>query len=316
MSPVSALAEARTRPPQREALLREPSVDDRTGYLLAWAALALKNLLSPHRLRVDRAQPLASLVWLTPAQTGNWRALFGCLGRPGAPLLCTQATSTLQVLRLFNQLGVDQRQVLQLSHRVHHPAGPAALGTAGVRVLRAALQGAWRVGAGKAVVVLRSAVHDPHGSVIAAVEDEFIVRRLPPSDLALLPENPALIAELLRQARRRAQLHEDTPGAAVAALHLAPQLERDFAALSGQFSPLHRSRLGALVAGYARPFAQGAALRNLVVARLHEMGLPLARLSIHFAAPAYLGQTLRLVVNSGRYELTEAGGTLVAWGEC
>ena len=62
MSPVSALDDNRSPAPQREALLREPSIDDRADYLLAWAGRTLKNLLSRHRLRVDRAQPLASLV--------------------------------------------------------------------------------------------------------------------------------------------------------------------------------------------------------------------------------------------------------------
>jgi hypothetical protein len=299
-----------------EVLLREPPADDSLRYRLAWAGRVLRSLATPHRLRVAQARPLASLHWVRPGHASGWRALFGCLGRPDAPLLCSQSALTLLHLRLANQLGVDLRHALHLAHRAHHPTGTAALGATGVQVVRAALQGAWRVGPGKAVVTLRSQVHDARGSVIAALEDDFIVRKLPAADLAGLPESSALVAELLRQARRRPQMHGDTPGAATAAIALPAQFGRDLAALSGELSPVHTSRIGALMAGHRRPFAQTGALRHLVAARLHELGWPVARYTIHFSAPAALGQTLGLVVNGGRFELTDAQGTLVAWGEC
>ena len=53
-----------------------------------------------------------------------------------------------------------------------------------------------------------------------------------------------------------------------------------------------------------------------MVRHLAEMGFSVEQLSLTFASPAYLGQTLLLVVDSGALEVHDAKGRLVAFGAC
>ena len=74
------------------------------------------------------------------------------------------------------------------------------------------------------------------------------------------------------------------------------------------------SRVGAWLFGLRGPFLQGLALRNLVVRHLAELQLPLDRLSLTFAAPAAVGQTLLLVALGSEVEVHDQAGRLVAFG--
>ena len=92
------------------------------------------------------------------------------------------------------------------------------------------------------------------------------------------------------------------------------QMGLDYGRISGDMNPVHTCRLGAWLFGLKRPFLQGLALRNLVVRHLAELGVSVEHLKLTFASPAYLGQTLLLVVDSGALEVHDAQGRLVAFG--
>ena len=64
-----------------------------------------------------------------------------------------------------------------------------------------------------------------------------------------------------------------------------------------------------------RPVLQQLGLRDMAVRHLADIGVPLGRLSIAFARPAHLGQTLSLVLQGSRFELQDDRRRLVAYGQ-
>jgi hypothetical protein len=298
--------------------LRLPGCDRPLAYAAHYWPATLRNLLRPHRLQAEVAQPrLSAEVRIPPALRRAWEALFDI--DAGCPLLVNQSVGTLLYTRLFTQLGLNFRRLLHVQHRTWHGAHPFALAIAERQVLTCALVANVRLTEGKALVVLETQVHQPAeagGALLARVQDGFMIRGVPPSDWARLPgpgtgERPR---ELLGLRKRRAALDAGARAARVLALPLAEDLGRRYGRVSGDHNPVHTTALAARLFGLPRPFAQGLALRNLIVSELHRLGAPLQSLQLTFAQPAYLGQTARLVLRGGALELLSADGQVIAFG--
>ena len=301
--------------PQPPLLLDLPGCDRRLAYAAHYWPATLLNLLRPHRLRASVTRPrLGAPVHIPDALRLAWEALFDA--RADCPLLVNQSVGTLLYTTLFRQLGLNFRHLLHVRHRTEHVAGAAALAAARQQSLVCELQGCWRLGDDKGLVVLDTQILRPRsegGGLLARVEDGFIIRRVPRADREHLPplEDRALLRDLLGLRKRRSLLD----GAARRLpLHLAPDLGRRYGRVSGDHNPVHTTTAAARLFGLPRPFAQGLALRNLIAAELHRHGMPLQSLQLSFAQPAYLGQTLSLVEQGGQFELLDAGGRVLAFG--
>jgi hypothetical protein len=294
-------------------VLSAPAVGGGLGYRLRCLWSALRGSVGRHRLDIGLARPCVTTFDLGAGLVQRWRALMGGGAERAAarraPLLCSDGATTLLQWQIFRDLGLDLRQVRQLSHRAQHPAGAAAVATEGPQQVRSELQGAWRVGDRQALLVLRgevrAALRGGPGAVVAQTEDRFLVSGLPARDLATLPCDRELSRELISAApgRRTPQVDPQASLVRLARIGLDPALAREYAALSGQLTQLHGAHR-----------AQPMALRNLVAARLAAMGFALDHLHVQFERPAPLGQTLQLVCDGHVFELLDGGFQLVAWG--
>lgn len=298
------------RPPRRLSL---PGCERPLAYAAHYWPATLFNLLRPHRLRAAVAEPrLAAPVSIPAALRRDWQALFDT--DAACPLLANQSVGTLLYTRLFRQLGLNFRRLLHVQHRTEHLAAPAALAGAAQQTLVCELQGCWRLGEDKGLVLLSTQILRPPaegGGLLARVEDAFMIRGVPRADWAQLPplDDRARLRELLGLRKRRALLDGEAQP-----LSLPADLGRRYGRVSGDHNPVHTTALAARLFGLPRPFAQGLALRNLIAARLHGQGLPLQSLQLSFAQPAYLGQTLGLVVQGGQFELRDGAGQVIAYG--
>lgn len=305
-------------PPGLPPLLALPGCERRLAYAAHYWPATLLNLLRPHRLRRTVAQPrLCAPVAIPVALQRDWDALF--TPDAGCPLLVNQSVGTLLYTRLFGQLGLNFRRLLHVQHLTHHLLEPAALAAAQRQLLTCDLQGCWQLPEGRGLVVLQTLIARPAdegGALLARVEDCFLIRRVPPADWQQLPplDRRDPLRELLGLRRRCAALDAAAPGARVRTLRLALDLGRRYGRVSGDHNPVHTTPLAALLFGQPRPFAQGLALRNLIVSELHRQWQPLQRLQLRFAQPAWLGQDTRLVVAGDDFELLDAAGGLIAFG--
>lgn len=294
-----------------------PGCERPLAYAMQYWPATLFHLLRPHRLRASVATPrLAAPVQIPQPLRQHWEQLFDTDAR--CPLLANQSVGTLLYTKLFGQLGLNFRQLLHVQHRIEHAGSPEAFAAAERQELVCSLQGCWRLADDKGLVALQTEIHRPAaegGARLAVVEDRFMIRRVPRADWERLPalEGRGALRELLGLRKRRAEL-DATQGLAIE-LPLAADLGRRYGRVSGDHNPVHTTALAAKLFGLPRPFAQGLALRNLIVAALHRIDAPLQSLQLTFAQPAYLGQTLRLVLQDERFELLDARQQVIAFGQ-
>ena len=308
-------AQAAPAHPARHTLAL-PSVSEPWRYAWAYGRKALASVFGAHRLRAAGSRVYHAPVHISPRLALRWRALFDVPARAAAsvPLLANQSVGTLLYSQLFADLGINLRHLLHLQHRTLHHASVAVCAKARQQQLTCRVQRVLRLGEDRVLVEVQTLVSAADGSLLSQVEDGFLVRGLPAVDLAGLPSDRGLLRELLGLRRRLPRLSVTDGEARVSAMHVPRQMGLDYGRISGDMNPVHTSRLGAWLFGLKRPFLQGLALRNLVVRHLAELGVAVEHLSLTFASPAYLGQTLLLVVDSDALEVHDAKGRLVAFG--
>lgn len=294
-----------------------PGVDTPWRYLRAYAGAVLGSLLGTRPLRLDARPAYTAPVLISPRLQRRWRALFDVPARAASavPMLANQSVGTLIYARIFDDLGLKLRDLLHLRHATVHLAGVSAFTRAREQRLACRVHRVLRLADDRVVVELETRITAPGGELLAVVEDGFLVRGLPAAALAGLRSDRALLRELAGLRRRAPRLSTTEGDALVAEMPVPPGMGLAYGRISGDFNPVHTCRLGAWLFGLKRPFVQGLALRHLVVRHLAELGVGTERLQLTFASPAYIGQTLLLVVQGEALEVHDAEGRLVAFGQ-
>ena len=299
-----------------ERALTLPAVDRLWRYAGAYAFAALRGIVGSHRLRLDAMHSYGTAVHISARLARRWRALFDVPSRAAAvvPLASHQSASTLLQARLFTDLGLNLRRLRHLQHRTVHHAGVDVCARARQYQLSCAVHRVLRMGKSAALVQVQTQVQSVDGELWSVVEDGFLIEGLPEDDLQALPSDSSVLREVLGLRRRLPRLSTTSGDALVSEMQVPSDMGRAYGRISGDLSPIHSSRLGAWLFGLKGPFLQGLALRNLVVRHLAELQVPIDRLSLTFAAPAAVGQTLLLVVLGSEVEVHDHGGRLVAFG--
>ncbi len=276
------------------------------------------NLIRPHHLDAQARPERRAPVSISAAQRAEWQQVFHVDPRVQAPLLYNQRVGTLLYTQLFGEMRINFRHLLHLRHRVEHRAGAAACANADDHQLICRVTDVRRVFAQRAVITVRSDIRrspERGGALLSVVYDDFVVRALPLADLAGMDGDPALERVVQGLRRRRPELCATSAQVWCESMPLPADLGRRYGRISGDCNPVHTTAWAARLFGVKRPFAQGLALRNAVVARLAALGMDLGRFEMTFASPACLGQSLELRVANGRFELLGSQGELVAFGE-
>jgi acyl dehydratase len=321
--PAAALAAMALHPAQalnlrqQVRLLDLPGADRPLAYAAHYWGATLANLLRPHRLAAATRHAYAATAVITPQHHRAWLRLFKAA--PGCPLLYNQSVGTLLYTRVFRDLGLNFRHLLHVQHATEHVVSAEELAGTPRQRLVCELQRCWRLAEGKALVALRTRIHadaEAGGALLAVVTDRFMIRHVPAADWKALPPLPAReqVREMLALRRRSATIDPREPGVLQVAVPLPADQGQRYAAVSGDHNPVHTTAVAARLFGHPRPFVQGLALRNAVMRELHHAGAPLQRLQMTFASPAFLGQTLRWLLQGLRWELLDEAGRVVAFG--
>jgi acyl dehydratase len=303
-------------------LLEVPSVTDRFRYARAYWTSTLRNLTVTHALKAQRVGTYASPVVISPALRAQWQQLFNATGDRSdpdvpVPYLYNQSVGTLLYTRLIADLGINFRHLLHVQHETKHWASVTDWVNTDRQELHASLRGAARLGDGKAMISLRIAIHRPRadgGALLGTVNDRFIIRNVPDADLQQLASGRALLRTLAELRRKEPQLDATASDSVAGTLHVPADMGKRFGRVSGDFNPVHTTRWAARLFGVKRPFLQGLGLRNAMIRQLALHARPLKRFTISFASPAFLGQTLRVVMQGDAFELIDESGLVVAFG--
>ncbi len=233
------------------------------------------------------------------------------------PYLYNQSVGTLLYTRIFRDLGLNFRHLLHVQHQTTHYLSVRDWVAADEQELHASMRGAWRIGDDKALIATRIAIHRPRddgGSLLGTVNDRFMIRHVPAADLATLTNGRAMVRSIASLRRKDPMLDATLPGTRIASIPLPADLGRRFGRVSGDRNPVHTTAFAARLFGMKRPFLQGLGLRNALVRELVLAGYPLTRFQMSFTRPAYLGQTLQLVMQEREFEVVDATRHVVAFG--
>lgn len=304
--------------PESAHLLSLPSVSDGWRYAIAYWSGTIRNLLVSHHMRASKVEPCAAPVTITPELRAQWQQLYGAEGaHVPVPYLYNQSVGTLLYTRIFRDLGINFRHLLHVQHQTVHYADVLDWVAVDRQELHASLRGAWRLGDGKALIATRIAIHRPRsdgGALVGTVNDRFMIRNVPAADLADLANGRAMMRSISALRRKDPVLDVALPGTRIAEIPLPLDMGRRFGRVSGDSNPVHTTPFAAKLFGMKRPFLQGLGLRNAIVRQLAIAGIPLTRFQMSFTSPAYLGQTLRLVMQDREFEVVNETGHVVSFG--
>jgi hypothetical protein len=134
---------------------------------------------------------------------------------------------------------------------------------------------------------------------------------LPEAALRNLQREPVDAQEVQARQTRLPQLHLGSSRTQARWLPMPVTLARAYGRLSGDVVAARPGHTG-----HEHAVLPALGLRNLALAHLADMGLPLNRLQMTFTSPAYLRRTLTLLAQAARFELHDPIGRVVAHGEC
>lgn len=297
-----------------------PGVEQAAAYRWEYWRHTLAGLLRPHGLRLPDSRAHGGSFTLGAGLRQHWHELYDMQpaadGAAEGAFLFGQGPMLLLQLRVFADLGVNLRHVQLVRNSVVHPVGQERYLAARRQHLECRLLRTVRAGVHEVLLVLGTTIRDGEDRIVARVEDSFLVRRLPAADAAQAAVDPEVRRVLSRLHLRTRELDAGQPGSRGRTLFIGTDVAQRFGRVAGDLDPRHTSRLAARLTGHRRPSVQRMYLRNLVARELAEWGLPVLRLSITFTAKVRPGQTLVLVQQGERFELSDPRGALVAFGRC
>ena len=304
--------------PDSDHLLDLPGVGDGWRYAMAYWSGTVRNLLVSHRMHAASVKSCAARVRISPQLRAEWQLLYGSVGSDvPVPYLYNQSVGTLLYTRIFRDLGLNFRHLLHVQHQTTHYLSVPDWVAADHQELHASMRGAWRIGDGKALIATRIAIHRPRddgGALLGTVNDRFMIRNVPAHDLANLASGRAMIRSISALRRKNPELDPTAEGTRFASIPLPLDLGRRFGRVSGDSNPVHTTPFAARLFGMKRPFLQGLGLRNALVRELVLAGYPLTRFQMSFTRPAFLGQTLRLVMQGREFEVVDESDHVVSFG--
>lgn len=294
-----------------------PSADARLRYAWRYWTARLASQSGPHRLRPQCGARYSAGFTLSAPLRERWADLFderrGPSGTPYA-FLCAHSVITLLHSRIFADLGVNVAHVQLLRHVAHVGDDPAAPARVGEQRVDCALSRVVRVGPTEVLAIVATRVTDADGTLLADVEDSFLVRRLDVAYTVQADEDDAVRRVVSRLRRRAAEIDPQDSAVRMRQLYLAPSVLGRFGRVAGEREPAPVVPTLSRLLRLRRPTVQRAYLRNLVVRELAEWGLDVRDYQIVFAARARIGQTLRLLERGGDFELFDEADRLVAYG--
>lgn len=296
--------------------LKLPGIEQGLRYGISYWTGTLGNLLTTHRLKTAHTRRYTANVDISNRLHELWHRLFDVKpeGTTAVPFLYNQSVGTLLYTRVFADLGINFRHLLHVKHETSHVAGVPQYASARQQRLDCGVKQLSRLGEDKALVDVETRIHGACDTLLSVIQDRFLIRKLPVRDLASLRRDPTAVREMLALRRCASALTPQTEGIRHCSMPVPQDMGRLYGQVSGDMNPVHTTKFGARLFGVPRPFLQGLGVRNLAIRHMATMGVPLDHLSLTFASPAYLGQTLRLLFRDGRFEVQDSRQQIVAYG--
>ncbi|MDF1761662.1 MAG: MaoC/PaaZ C-terminal domain-containing protein [Coxiellaceae bacterium] len=167
-------------------------------------------------------------------------------------------------------------------------------------------------------VVMGIKVQDQQGQCLLEGRDFLFANKVPQPAIDQLLASPQfnnkIYDNISKISKRTSQLY-DTDANNVA-FTLPKNMGKQYGVVSGDFNPIHTSRLLMHCFGVKNLFIQGMCGWNWVMKTLiTEAGLSLSELNMTYCNPMFVGRTIQLLYKDHRFELVDSKGKLLAFGQ-
>ncbi len=165
-------------------------------------------------------------------------------------------------------------------------------------------------------LICASEIHDQDGFRIRTYRDYFVILNLENEYVEALRAAKRYghtdAAEFHGLAGREARL--SVPDHRIT-IEVPEDMGFRYGKVSGDLNLIHTTHLAAKLFGHPRPFVQGLCTANYVLRHLTQAYGPPQGLRITFAKRVFVGQTVELRCNEKEFEVTDAQGELLAFGD-
>ena len=299
-----------------KVLLDAPDVTRLREYMVTYYTTALKHVLKQHRLLVDRRFPIYETAFtLSPEEQARWFELFNT-DDARTPFTYHTTVGTMALMRVVADVGVNFKNLMHLKSEMGiAPEHPMRAGSQ--YRLASQIEDIIALRDDRVALVCASRVYDESGHRVRNYRDYFVILNLEPE-----------YVEALRQAKNFGRLEggefqgiaarepELTTGGGFefVLIDVPEGMGFSYGKVSGDLNLVHTTNLAAKIFGHPRPFIQGLCTANYALRHLTRAYGPLSAMQITFAKRVFVGQQIELRYVPGKFEVCDAKGVLLAFG--
>lgn len=278
------------------------------------------GILRRHRLQLP-AEPIGFAVnyRFSRKQQQRWFDLYGIGADETAnvPFCYSAPFYVLRYCDVFTRLGISYRHVLHLRTEMQYLKPGNWVKPGEEARVRIELEDLAYTSGHRVAVVIASTVDNAAGETLLKSRDFLFANCVADAAIAQLKQSRRFSQTqydgIQRISKRESKLHQS---AAKSEPFVIPKdMGRRYGVVSGDFNPIHTSRLLMRCFGYKRLFIQGMCAWNWVAKTLTlVMAKPLADMTMSYCNPMYVGQSIRLLYSGEDFELVDEAGKLLAFG--
>lgn len=166
----------------------------------------------------------------------------------------------------------------------------------------------------RAVLTMKTTLFDIFGNKSSEQLDDVFVKNLSKDDLKTIDaKNTSYERKEVFTNKYVSAISEDN-ASYTKTIYLDRNFGKTYGNVSGDLNPLHTSQMFAKVAGFKEPFVQGAFWVHFMlhqISKQHKM----SHLNVYMVKPALLGQSFKLYIKDGLFEIKNESQRVVCRGD-
>ena len=295
--------------------LDAPDMTRMRQYMATYYVTALRHVLKQHRLLVDRRFPSYETTFtLSPEEHGRWFDLFAN-SHSSTPFTYHTTVGTMALMRVVGDVGVNFKNLMHLKSEMDiatdHPMEPGE-----TYRLASQIEDILALRDDRVALVCASQLYNSAGFRIRTYRDFFVILNLEPEYVEALRAAKRYghrdVAEFHGLANREAVLNDTGHRITI---EVPDDMGMRYGKVSGDLNLIHTTKLAAKLFGHPRPFVQGLCTANWVLRQLTSVYGPPQSVRITFAKRVFVGQKVELRHTENEFEITDAEGVLLAFGD-
>ena len=292
--------------------LYQSDLSENLMYPLQFYIIAFESMFGRHDLRIDRLHRYVSTFHVTEERLLRWHRVFGVDPSRQIPFTYVTTSGTMVLLRILSDLGVNFKFLRHTKNELYfkQPIKPNAVYSYFTEITEII-----PVREDRVVLEMSTVIQDVYEQCICIQKDYWLILKLPAETIkraTAMFNLPAHRGYQFQTLRERNPALETAPAVH---LHIPKDRGMQYGKVSGDLNPLHLTNLMAKLFGLERPFIQGFCTVNYAIRHFTLIsGCAPRELSTTFVRPIFAGQTVDLSYNADAFEICDANGKLLAYG--